>query len=67
MEGDAKMNGKPRATLVGFKTLPEAQQCLYQLTKDYMISVVTEGTFDGTPLAYIVVRKDYEPIVKGQL
>lgn len=61
------MNGKPRATLIGFKTLKEAQQCLYQLTKDYMISVVTEGTFDGEPLAYIVVRKDYDPIVKGQL
>ena len=60
------MNGKPRATLIGFKTLKEAQQCLYQLTNDYMISVVTEGTFDGEALAYIVVRKDYEPIVKGQ-
>lgn len=61
------MSGKPRSTLIGFKTLKEARQCLCQLTSDYMISVVTEGAFNGEPLAYIVVRKDYEPIVNGQL
>ena len=56
------MRHLPRATLIGFKTLTEAQKCIKQLTSDYVIAVITDGKFDGDVLAYAVIHKDVDPI-----
>lgn len=56
------MNHIPKATLIGFRTLEEAQQCIESLTNDYVIAAITDGKFDGDVLAYEVIRKDVDPI-----
>lgn len=56
------MSITPKVTWIGFRTLKEAQRCVSQLTDDYMIAVISEGTFDGKVLGYVVVRKDVDPI-----
>lgn len=56
------MNHNPKATLIGFRTLKEAQQCIKALTDDYVIAAITEGRFDGDVLAYAVIHKDADPI-----
>ena len=56
------MTHTPKATLIGFRTLREAQRCINALTSDYVIAAVTEGRFDGDVLAYVVIRKDVDPV-----
>jgi hypothetical protein len=56
------MSHTPKATLIGFRTLEEAQQCIKSLTDDYVITVITEGAFNGDVLAYAVIHKDVDPI-----
>lgn len=56
------MSQTPKATLIGFRTLREAQRCINALTSDYVIAAVTEGRFDGDVLAYVVIRKDVDPV-----
>lgn len=56
------MSHTPKATLIGFRTLEEAQQCIKQLTSGFVIAAITDIKFDGDVLAYVVIRKDVDPI-----
>lgn len=47
---------------VGFRDRAEAEALLRQAGRDYVITKIVNKMFDGETLAYVVMRKDIDPI-----